>query len=197
MDSHRKNEHNVGRRRDSSKHQSILQATRELVEEIGYRALSIKAIASRANVSRNVLYNWWDGDIRRIVEESLLPNVNQWPTPDNGNFKDDIEQFLELTINAIHKPNVLKGFLILASEIANDKDELVQTSKYFRAPYARMVRKILKNAEARDEITQGMDAKHIAQMISGSVLQFAISKNPGRRKTKVILSEFVMKIVAK
>lgn len=193
----RKKESNAGRRRDSTKHKAILQATRELVEEKGYRGLSIKAIASRSKVSRNVLYNWWDGDIRHIVEEALLPNVKQWPTPDNGNFKDDVEQFLELTIDAIHKPNVLKGFLILASEVANDKGELTQTSKYFRAPYARMVSHIIKNAEDRNEITEGLEAKHIAQMISGSVLQFAISKNPGKRKTKTLLSEFVMKIAAK
>lgn len=193
----RKKESNAGRRRDSTKHQAILQATRELLEERGFRALSLTSVASRSKVSRNVLYNWWDGDINRIVEEALLPNVKQWPMPDNGNFKDDIEQFLELTIDAMHKPNVLKGFLILASEVANDKEELIQTSKYFRAPYARMVAQIIKNAEQRNEIASDLEPKHIAQMISGSVLQFAISKNPGRRKTKAVLSEFLLKIASK
>jgi len=85
----RKKESNAGRRRDSTKHRDILQATRELVEEKGYRSLSLKAIASRSNVSRNVLYNWWDGDIRHIVEEALLPNVKEWSMPNTGNFKDD------------------------------------------------------------------------------------------------------------
>lgn len=184
------------RRRDSSKYAAILQATRELVEEDGFRRLSIKAIASRSKVSRNVLYNWWDGDITRIVEEALLPNVEQWPQPDTGSFRGDIEAFLELTIDAIHKPNVLKGFLILASEVAKDKDELRQTSRYFRAPYARMVARIIKNAEQRSEIVEGLDPKHIAQIISGSVMQFAISKNPGRRKSKTVLSDFICKIAA-
>ena len=188
---------NISRRRDSTKHQAILQATRELVEEHGYRALSLKAIASKSNVSRNVLYNWWDGDITRIVEEALLPNVEAWPMPDNGNFKKDIEQFLELTIDAIHKPNVLKGFLIMASEVASDTDELTQISRYFRAPYARMVAQIIKNAERRNEIAIDLEAKYIAQMISGTVLQFAISKKPGRRTAKVVLCKLVMKITAK
>jgi AcrR family transcriptional regulator len=186
-----------GRRRDSTKHQAILQATRELVAEKGYSALSLASIASRSKVSRNVLYNWWNGDIRRIVEESLLPNVEAWAMPNNGNFKQDIEQFLELTIEAMHKPNVLKGFLILKSEIVNDKDQLSQTSRYFRAPYAKLLGRIIKNAEQRDEITKGLEPKHIAQMISGSVMQFAISKTTGRRKTKAVLCEFVIKIAAK
>jgi len=189
--------HNCGRRRDSSKHIAILQATRELVEEKGYRALTIKEIASRAKVSRNVLYNWWDGNVNRIVEEALLPNVREWPTPNNGNFKDDIEDFLDLTIDAIHKPNVLKGFLALAAEIVNDKNSLIETSRYFRAPYARLVGEIIKQAEARGEICKGLDPKHIAQIVSGSVMQFAISKNPGRRNTKIVLSSVIQKLASK
>jgi AcrR family transcriptional regulator len=187
----------AGRRRDSTKHQAILQATRLLIEEKGYRGLSLKSIAAKAEVSRNVLYNWWGGEINRIVEEALLPNVKEWNTPDTGNFKDDIEAFLELTIEAIHRPNVLKGFLILAAEVVNNEDELQQTTKYFRAPYARMVGKIIKRAEARNEILDGLDPKHIAQLISGTVMQFAISKTPGRRRGKAVLLEFVMKLAAK
>lgn len=167
------------------------------MEENGLRGLSLKKIAAKANVSRNVLYTWWDGDINRIVEEALLPNVEEWPTPDCGNFKDDIEAFLDLTIEAIHKPNVLKGFLILAAETVSNENELKQTTQYFRAPYSRLVKKIIKNAEARNEITPGLDSKHIAQIISGSVLQFAVSKNPGRRRTKVVLSELVQKLASK
>jgi len=195
--SRRKKECKSGRRRDSTKHQAILQATRELVDEKGYSALSLKSIASRSKVSRNVLYNWWDGEIQRIVEEALLPNVKEWPLPDNGDFKTDVEQFIELTVDAIHKPNVLRGFIILASEISHDKNELAQTNQYFRAPYARMVGKIIRNAEKRGEIAEGVEAKHIAQMISGCVMQFAISKNPGRRKAKTVITEFVMKIAVK
>jgi len=81
--------------------------------------------------------------------------------------------------------------------VANDKDELTQTSRYFRAPYARMVGQIIKNAEKRNEVAQNLEPKHIAQLISGSVLQFAISKNPGKRKAKTVLTEFVVKIAAK
>lgn len=193
----RAKDNNAGRRRDSTKHQDILQATRLLVEEKGYRGLSLKLIATKAGVSRNVLYNWWGGEINRIVEEALLPNVKEWSIPDHGNFKDDIEEFIELTIESIHRPNVLKGFLILAAEVVNDEEELKQTTKYFRAPYARMVGNILKNAEARDEITPGLDSKHVAQLISGSIMQFAISKTPGRRRSKTVLTDFLLKLTSK
>lgn len=185
------------RRRDSTKHQAILQATRELLDEKGYRELTIKAIAGRAKVSRNVLYNWWGGRVNQIVEEALLPNVRAWTVPDHGNFKEDVEALLELTIEAIHRPNVLRGFLVLAAEIVNDRQELTETSRYFRAPYAELMGKIIKRAEQRGEITVGLNPKHMAQIISGTVMQFAISKNPGRRKAKEVLSSVLQTLAAK
>jgi hypothetical protein len=144
-----------------------------------------------------VLYNWWNGEVHRIVEEALLPNVREWPIPNNGSFRDDIEEFLDLTIDAIHKPNVLKGFLTLAAEIVSNRNELIETPRYFRAPYARLVGRIIQNAERRGEICEGLNPQHVAQIISGSVMQFAISKKPGRRQAKSVLAELIVKLAKK
>jgi len=194
---HSKISRRSGRRRDSTKHHAILQATRELVEEKGYRGVTLKAIASRAKVSRNVLYNWWGGEINKIVEEALLPNVREWEMPNHGNFEEDIEALIGLTIDAIHKPNVLKGILILASEIVSDDNELIKTSRYFRAPYAQLMGTIIQRAEQRGEIIEGLNPKHLAQMVSGTILQFAISKKPGRRKAKKVLLEMLKQLLLK
>jgi len=186
-----------GRRRNSSKHSAILQATRQLLEESGYKGLSISAIARRAMVTRNVLYNWWDGDINLIVEDALLPNVQEWEVPDTGVFKNDIDVLLDLIIDVIHRPCILKGFLIVATEIVSGNNKLRQSERHFRAPYVPQITKIIKNAEARNEIKQGLNPTHIAQIISGSITQLAISKQAGRRKTKTILSDLIVKLASK
>ncbi len=187
-------------RRESSKYQSVLQATRELVDESGYRSLSLKAIAARAGVSRNVLYNWWQGDLQQIVEEAILPNALEWTLPETGSLKGDLEVFIERTIDAMHRPNVLAGYLELASYVVDQPEALQRTSKKFRAPYARLLGKILQNAEKRGELpTYNPDGdlhySVLAQMITGCVLQFSITKKPGRRKSKSILVESVLKLL--
>lgn len=189
-----------GPRKDSSKYQSVLQATRELVDESGYRALSLKAISSRAGVSRNVLYNWWGGDLNQIVEEAILPNVSEWSTPDTGSLEGDISAFIEKTIEVMHRPNVLAGYLELASHLVDKPEDLQRTTKKYRAPYARLLGKILQNAEKRGELPAhnpetDLHYTVLAQMISGCVLQFAISKKPGRRKTKTILIQAIQKLL--
>lgn len=186
-----------GRRRDSSKHKAILQATRELIEERGYQGLSLSKIASRANVTRNVLYNWWDGELNRITEEALFPDVRNSPAPDTGNFRHDIELFLDIIVETIHKPHVLKGYLTIASELVSGNKELSGAVRYFRGPYVRMLTTIIKNAEARDEIAPGLNPSHLSQIVGGAIMQFSISKQVGRRKSKAVLCDLVLKIAKK
>ena len=170
------------------------------MDESGYRALSLKAISSRAGVSRNVLYNWWGGDLNQIVEEAILPNVSEWSTPDTGSLEGDISAFIEKTIEVMHRPNVLAGYLELASHLVDKPEDLQRTTKKYRAPYARLLGKILQNAEKRGELPAhnpetDLHYTVLAQMISGCVLQFAISKKPGRRKTKTILIQAIQKLL--
>lgn len=187
-------------RKDSPKYLAVLQATRELVDETGYRTLSVKAIAARAGVSRNVLYNWWDGDVKRLVEEALLPNVAEWPLPDTGSLEQDLLEFVEMSIEAMQRPNVLAGYLELAAHVVDKPEDLQRTSKKFRAPYARLLGRILQNAERRGELNRfdpdtNLDYAVLAQMVSGMVLQFSITKKPGRRKSKTVIAGSILKLI--
>ncbi len=188
-------------RKDSSKYQAILQSTRELVDENGYRSLTIKAVAGRAGVSRSVIYNWWQGDLQQLIEEAILPDVTAWKVPDTGSLKGDLSAFIDVSIDAMHRPNVLGGYLELASHVVSNPEDLDRTSKKFRAPYARLLGKILQKAEERGELAKH-DPSHsihyavLAQMISGCVLQFSITKKPGRRKAKDLLLTSVLKLIS-
>lgn len=56
------------KRRDTQAHQAILDATVALMEEQGYKKLSIEAIASRAGVGKQTIYRWWNGKMDLVVE---------------------------------------------------------------------------------------------------------------------------------
>src|SRR4051794_26278049 len=48
-----------GRPRDERSRQAILGATRDVLVEHGYGALTIEGIARRAGVGRQTVYRWW------------------------------------------------------------------------------------------------------------------------------------------
>lgn len=190
----------IGPRKESSKYQAVLVATRELVEAEGYRKLTVKSISSKANVSRNLIYNWWDGDIQKIIEEALLPNVAEWKTPSTGALTTDLRKFIDMSTDALHQPHVLAGYLELASSVVDNPEALQKTNIMFRKPYAKMLKAILENAKQRGELsdfdaTGAIDHTSLAQIISGCILQFAITKKPGKRKAKKLVLESVLKLL--
>ncbi len=59
------------RRRSDASHAAILAATVELLEEGGYRALTIEGVARRAGVGKQTIYRWWDGSKAALVLEAF------------------------------------------------------------------------------------------------------------------------------
>src|SRR5215813_10239635 len=49
----------TGRPRDDAARRAILQATADLLEEVGFDKVSIEGIAGRAGVAKTTIYRWW------------------------------------------------------------------------------------------------------------------------------------------
>lgn len=58
-------------RRSEKSRQAILAATRALLSEVGYRKVSIEAIAARAGVGKQTIYRWWPSK-GAVIFESFL-----------------------------------------------------------------------------------------------------------------------------
>jgi len=105
-----------------------------------------------------------------------------------------------MSTEALHRPHVLAGYLELASSVVDNPEALKKTNKMFRRPYARLLKTILENAKKRGELSANeadvtLDHATLAQIISGCVLQFAITKKPGKRKAKQLVLESVLKLL--
>ena len=71
-----------GRPRSIQSHQAMLKATLELLAEVGFEAMSIDAIATRARVGKTTIYRRYAGKeelvadaIESIREEVVIPNT--------------------------------------------------------------------------------------------------------------------------
>jgi len=61
-----------GRPRSEASKTAILNATVELLEESGYEALTIEAIAARAGVGKSTIYRWWSNKSFVVFEAFLV-----------------------------------------------------------------------------------------------------------------------------
>ncbi|MCX5046417.1 TetR/AcrR family transcriptional regulator [Aldersonia sp. NBC_00410] len=94
-----------GRPRDSRIDAAIIAATRELILETGYSALSLSAIAARAETTTAAIYRRWSGKAQLVHEAVLF--AESVPTPDHsGDIRNEIRALVETIQVIFDKPEV-------------------------------------------------------------------------------------------
>ena len=83
-------------RRSAQSHRRILDATVELLEEVGYRELTIEGVARRAGVGKQTIYRWWSGSKPDLVLEAFtdVGDVRIVPVS-TGDVRRDVLAILE------------------------------------------------------------------------------------------------------
>ncbi|WP_245911837.1 TetR/AcrR family transcriptional regulator [Brunnivagina elsteri] len=119
----------LGRPRSTQSHQAMLQATLELLAEIGFDAMSIDGIANRAGVGKTTIYRRYKSKeelvadaIESIREELLIPNT--------GNFWSDIDVLIEsaaqITLSSLGRKTVA---MIINSASSNSQFAQIYVTK--------------------------------------------------------------------
>lgn len=94
-----------GRPRDGRIDAAIIAATRELILETGYPALSLSAIAARAGTTTAAIYRRWSGKAQ-LVHEAVL-SAETIPTPEgSGDLREDIRALVETVRVMFDRPEV-------------------------------------------------------------------------------------------
>lgn len=67
-----------GRKRSETSRKSILEATYEQLQSVGFHQMSIEGVAARAGVGKATIYRWWSGKGVLAVEafmEAVAPSI--------------------------------------------------------------------------------------------------------------------------
>ena len=80
----------MGRTRDEEAKARILDASLEVLEELGYPGVTTEAIAERASASKATIYRWWPNKEAVMLEALREAVAQELPFPDTGTLKDDI-----------------------------------------------------------------------------------------------------------
>ncbi|MGW1815838.1 TetR/AcrR family transcriptional regulator [Streptomyces sp. NPDC002125] len=102
-----------GPHRDPDAHEAVLAATRELVDELGYKGVTMDRIATRAGVARMTVYRWWPNKAA-VVTEAVADRLAPGPAPDTGDVREDALLWLRdlvRTLTLLGDPGVVTGAL--------------------------------------------------------------------------------------
>jgi AcrR family transcriptional regulator len=158
-----------GRRRDPLKDEAILGATRELLVEVGYAALSMAAVAARAGVSKPTLYLRYSGKVA-LVFEAVFGRTKTRELPDSGSVVADLREAYSWAVEEFAAPEARAALPGLLAEIAASPElgALVRRS-VVEPEYAR-VRSVLELGQERGEIRNDVDLELVIDAFTGTAL---------------------------
>lgn len=174
-----------GRPRSAQSHQAMLQAALELLAEVGFDAMSIDAIASRAGVGKTTIYRRYSGKEELVADaiESLRQDV---VIPDTGHLWSDLDALIEnaaqITLSPLGRQTVA---MIISSASSNAQFARIYWEKYMQ-PRRQAFAIVLERAKVRQEVQPDLDAGLVFDTMSGIMLYALIFQPTSESWTEYI-----------
>jgi len=170
----------AGRPRSDEAHKAILDATLELLADVGFSALKVEGVASRAGVGKATIYRRWRSKLPLVVEAfSLLPGLEDI---DSGDFVADLKKMLRNYFELFHATPLGTVVPSLAGERRHNQALSKLLDPVLRERRRPLVR-VLERAVERGELPADLDIDLAADLIVGPIavrLFFGGGKLSGR-----------------
>lgn len=168
--------HRLGPQRDPAIDTAVLDATRQLLVERGYRGTSIDAIATRAGVGRPAIYRRWPSKAH-IVNDAVYPVLDTDRDADidaelgtNGVMPDQVRDLVYGAMALFSNPATRAAVPGLMGELRTDealRDVLVVRQL---AGVRDELRRRLDAAVDAGEIRRGVDADVLLDILGGAAI---------------------------
>lgn len=85
-----------GRRRSPLAARAVLQAALDLLDsrDVGYRGLTMQAVAARSGVSKATLYRWWPNKAHLVLDVYRSKSARDVAAPVTGDLRTDLQSHL-------------------------------------------------------------------------------------------------------
>lgn len=140
-----------GRPRDASRGEALRQAALEVMAEVGYRALTMDAVAAKAHAGKATIYRRWDSKLDLVIDCCTELIDQDIPDPHTGSLADDLRQFLLAFAKFLSGP-AGKAAQALIGELPHEPELAAAFRGSFLLAQREVLRGVLERAEARNEV---------------------------------------------
>jgi len=163
----------LGRPRDKSRDQIIIEITLKQLTQYGYEDLSTTKIASEAQVSKATLYRRWSSKKNLVID--AFKTLDKLDAPNHGTLEKDLLDTLTQLLYIFTKTPLVPVLQILTAQMVNDKELSNELLEWISKRYLP-VRTILKQAITRGELQEDLDIGIAETTIVGPLLVMVFYK---------------------
>lgn len=157
----------TGRARNPHTHQAILDATVELLGEIGYQDLSIERVAARAGVGKATIYRWWNSKSALVIE-AMEHGMPLSPPPHTGDPRTDLRATIQSAVHTYSGSAAGSTVPALAADIPRDPSTADRLRQFLR-PRRDAAREVLHQAAAVGALPADVDIETIIDLFVGAI----------------------------
>jgi AcrR family transcriptional regulator len=158
---------------EGGREEEILDATVEVLAELGYDRLTMDAVATAAKASKATLYRRWSTKAELVVD--AISRAKGCPVPDDvdtGSLRGDLISLSceEGGFTSEMPMSVMAGLL---TALHRDADLQKAFKERFLAPRQAVVTKIYERAVRRGEIAADVDVELLSQTLPAVIIHHA------------------------
>lgn len=158
-----------GRPRDTRIDEAVLQATVELLQEVGYLRLTVAAIAARAATNKPAIYRRWPTKAH-LVHEAVFPVAAVATTPPGNDLRADIRALVAIGVELLGRPAARAALPGLMAEMADDPVLHADVLGRFATGSWAWLQQRIDAAIADGEVRTDVQSATVLEVIAGSTL---------------------------
>ena len=160
-----------GRPRDLRIDSAVLDAAAELLVDVGYRKLTMAAIADRAGTTKTALYRRWTGKAE-LVHDVAFSRMMRLPTS-SGEVGADIRTMVGAARDLFASPVTRAALPGLISDMAADPELAARVHAGFAEVFGAL-RDRLVIAVDRGEVHSDVDPDRLIEAVGGAAMLHAL-----------------------
>jgi AcrR family transcriptional regulator len=158
-----------GRPRSEQAERAIIEATLDLLAEVGIAALSIEQVAARAGVGKATIYRRWPNKEALIIDaaaslKSPLPDVP------GQSISEDLKIIAEVMVADQQTTRARELYTCFVSEGRRHPDLAKKFTETVIEPRREYMRRVLRSAVARGELRDDLDVDTMVIAVTGSLM---------------------------
>jgi AcrR family transcriptional regulator len=156
----------AGRPRSEVAHQAILDATLELLTEVGFSALTVEGVAQRAGVGKATIYRRWPSKLPLVVD--AFRELPAFTDVDTGTLAGDLKAMLTDYLRSFLATPLVTVYPSLAAERRHNP-ELGELLDPLLRDRRRPLGAALRRAVERGELAPELDLDLASDLIVGPI----------------------------
>lgn len=140
-----------GRPRDASRDAALRSAAMDVMAEVGYRALTMDAVAARARAGKATIYRRWESKLDLVIDTCTQLVQRNIPDPDHGAIDRDLHDFLSAFAAFLTGPSG-QAAQALVGELPHEPELAAAFRQSFLLPQRDILRTIIERGVDRGEV---------------------------------------------